>query len=119
MTYAGQLDRKVTFRQPAVDPTTQENAGYADAFTRRARVQPLKGGEGVQASRMAGNQPVILFLRRDNWTDQVTNAWQAYDARAATDSPPVAIKWDVTSVIHSEDRKWVEVQAIQRLGGDV
>jgi head-tail adaptor len=118
VTYAGQMNRKVTFRRQTRD-VNGEASGYEDVVTREARVQPLKGGEGVQASRLAGKQPVVIFVRRDNTTKLIDNGWQAYDTRAAADSPPVYIRWDVTSVIVSEDLKWVEAQAIQHLGGDV
>ncbi len=114
----GQLDRRVTFRAPST-AADGESAGYVDVVTRRARVQPLKGGEAVQASRMAGRQPVIITVRRDALTATIDNAWQAVDARDLADvGEAAAIKWDVTSSIHTEDRVWVEVQAVQLKGGD-
>lgn len=118
MTHAGQLDRRVTFRRPTTD-ADGEAAGWSDVVTRDARVQPLKGGESVQASRMAGRQPVIITVRRETATKAIDNGWQAVDARALGDSPPVTIAWDVTSSILTEDEEWVEVQAVQLKGGDV
>lgn len=111
MTEAGQLDRSVTFRQRAADANGSRTGAWADVVTRAARVQPLRGGEGVQAARLAGQQPVIITVRRDATTATIDNAWSVRDARNS------AIVWDVASVILTEDRAWVEVLAVQRLAG--
>jgi len=118
MTEAGDLNRRVTFRRPTTD-ADGEAAGWSDVVTRDARIQALKGGENVQASRMAGRQPVIIIVRRDTLTKGIDNAWQAVDARELADSPDSATKWDITSRIVTEDLRWVEVQAVQLKGGDV
>jgi head-tail adaptor len=119
VTHAGQFKRRITFRAQAVDPTTQENAGYADVATRDARVEPLRGQESVQAARMAGKQPVRITVRRENALEGVDNSWQAKDARTAADSPPVTIAWDILSAQVTEDNRWIEIEAVQRKGGDV
>lgn len=112
MTEVGQLDRRVSFRQRALDDNLERGGDWATIFTRFARVQPLKGGEGVQAARLAGQQPVVIFIRRDPVTATVDNGWLAFDAL------DTATKWDVQSVIASEDREWIEVLAVQHRGGD-
>lgn len=112
MTDAGQLNRRVTFRQRAVDDNAERGGAWANVFTRFARIQPLKGGEGVQAARMAGDQPVIITIRKDAETATVDNGWSAFDALATS------TKWDVKSVIATEDRQWIEVLAVQHRGGD-
>lgn len=119
MTHAGQFKRRLTFRRPAVDPVTEENAGYADVATRDARVEPLRGQESVQAARMAGKQPVRIAVRNERALSGIDNSWQAKDARAAADSPPVVIAWDILSAQITEDGRWIEIEAVQRKGGDV
>lgn len=111
MTRAGQLDRRVVFQQRALVGAVR-NGDWTAVVTRDARIQPLKGGEAVQAARMSGRQPVIIAVRRDAVTAAIDNSYRAVDARDATQV------WDVVSKILTEDRAWVELQAIQRLGTD-
>lgn len=111
MTAAGQLDRSVTFRQRAAGSNGARTGAFADVVTRAARVSPRLGGEGVLAARMAGQQPVIITVRRDATTETVDNAWSIRDARDTT------IIWDVASVIRTEDRAWIEILAVQRMAG--
>lgn len=118
MTHAGQLDRKITFRQQTTD-ANGEASGYADYVTREARVEPLRGSESVQAARLAGKQPVKIIIRRDTTTKRIDNSYQAKDARAAADSPPVVIAWDISSAYPSEDLHWMHFEAVQLKGGDV
>lgn len=111
MTTAGQLDRRVTFRQRAAGANGARTGAWTDIVSRDARVAPKLGGEGVLAARMAGQQPVIITVRRDTTTETVDNAWSIRDARETT------IVWDVASVIRTEDREWIEVLAVQRMAG--
>jgi head-tail adaptor len=111
VTGAGQLDRRVAFRQRAAGSNGALTGAWTDVVTRDARIQPLKGGEGVQAARMAGQQPVIITVRRDATTETVDNSWSARDARDTT------IVWDIASVIRTEDRAWIEILAVQRMAG--
>ena len=110
MTHAGQLDRKVIFYQRALDENGDRLGALTAVVTRQARVQPLKGGEAVQAQRMAGQQPVIITVRRDGTTKTIDNSFEAEDARDET------VKWDVQSTIITEDLQWVEILAVQRRG---
>lgn len=113
MTHAGQLDRSVTFKQRALDANNERLGDLTDVCTRDARVQPLKGGEAVQAQRMAGQQPVIITVRCDALTRSIDNGFEAFDARTA------GIAWDVQSAIVTEDQVWVEILAVQRKGQPV
>lgn len=111
MTGAGNLDRRVTFRQRAADANGSRTGPWADVVTRAARIVALKGGEGVQAARMAGQQPVIITVRRGRATAAVDNS---YSIRDADDLSTI---WDVTSKITTEDRAWVEILAVERPAG--
>jgi hypothetical protein len=113
VTRTGQLDRSVTFSQPGLDANGERLGDLAEVCTRDARVQPLKGGEAVQAQRLAGQQPVIITVRCDSLTRTIDNSFEASDAREA------AIAWDIQSTILTEDRVWVEILAVQRRGQPV
>lgn len=108
MAEAGQLNRRVTFQVQGGDGDSP--GGFYDVVTRDARVQPLRGGEVYQGQRMAGQQPVKLFVRRDATTKTIDNAWRAYDYRDST------VRWDIQSSQVTEDMRWVEIWALERLG---
>lgn len=112
MTHAGQLDRRVQLQRRAETANGVRDGDWATVVTRDARIQPLKGGEAVQAARLAGRQPVVITVYRDSLTKTADNAWRAVDERDAT------LIWDITSKIVSEDLVWVELLAVQRLGDD-
>jgi hypothetical protein len=108
MPEAGQLQRRITFQVQGGDGDSP--GGYYDAVTRNARVQPLRGGETYQGQRMAGQQPVKLYVRRDGTTKQIDSSYRAFDARDS------AIRWDIQSAQVTEDLMWVEIWALERLG---
>ncbi len=110
MTEAGQLNRRVTFQQQALDANNDRLGAWTDVVTRDARVQSLKGTEAVQGQRLAGVQPVVIYVRRDTLTKAVDNSYRAVDARDST------IVWDITSKVVSEDLCWVEILATERTG---
>lgn len=112
MTDAGQLDRRVVFLQRSADANGSRTGAFVEVVRRNARIAPLKGGESVQAARMAGQQPVIVTVRRDALTAAIDNSYRAQDARA-----PYGV-WNVTSAILTEDRQWVELLAVEYKGGD-
>lgn len=109
-TNAGELTRRVTFQQRGLDANSDRLGPLAPAVTRSARIQPLKGSEAVQASRMAGLQPVIITIYRDSLTKLIDDSYEAVDARDSS------IAWDITSAIITEDLAWVEILAVQRKG---
>jgi head-tail adaptor len=106
----GQLDRRVTFQVQGGDGDSP--GAFYDVVTRDARVQPLRGGETYQGQRMAGQQPVKIWVRRDATTKRIDNAYRAFDARDAT------IVWDIQSSQVDEDLQWVEIWALERHGHD-
>lgn len=104
------LDKKLTFRRQTVDQNG-EASGFEDVATRMGKVEPLKGQESVQASRMAGEQPVRIRVRQDSLTEQIDNSWQVKDFH----KPEVS--WDIYSAF-TEDR-FVVCEAKRHMGGDV
>jgi hypothetical protein len=79
---AGELTRRVTFQRRPLDDFSAAQP-WEDGPTRSAKVMPLKGGEGVKQQRLAGEQPVVIVVRRDSGTRAIDNSWRAYDARRA------------------------------------
>ena len=105
------MTRRVAFQTRGLDVNDDPLGDWVTQVTRDARIQPLKGGEGVQAQRLEGAQPVIITVRRDSVTRTIDNAWRAVDARDATQV------WGVTSAIWNEAEDMIEVMALQRRGG--
>jgi head-tail adaptor len=56
-------------------------SAWQNQFERRADIRPLRGGEGVQAQRLVGTQPVIIIVRSDSETRQVTSDWRAVEMK--------------------------------------
>lgn len=54
---------------------------FSTVFTCAAEYLPLRGGEGVVASRLQGVQPYIVRVRSSAAARAVTPAWQITDAR--------------------------------------
>lgn len=54
---------------------------FTTVFTCAAEYLPLRGGEGVVASRLQGIQPYIVRVRSSAATRAVTTAWQIKDTR--------------------------------------
>lgn len=108
MIGAGQMTRRVLFSQRALDANGDALGPYEPKAERSARVQALRGGEAVQEQRLAGQQPVIITVRADGATRTIDNGFEARDVHDAS------IVWDVQSKIETEDRRWIEVLAVQR-----
>lgn len=111
MTEPGDLTRKVTFQRQAADTDGLRFGAWTDVVTRQAKIIPKIGGEAVNAQRIEGNQPVVIFVRRDSATLAIDNSYRAVDARHA------ATVWNVASVIWNEAEDMIEVLAIQHKGG--
>jgi head-tail adaptor len=83
---AGELRELIAFdvRQVVLDAYGNERSTFVEQFQRPARVQPLRGGEAVQQSRLEGIQPVLIIVRYDPQTILVQVSWQARDVRRGT-----------------------------------
>lgn len=81
MTSAGNLRFRVSFQKK----TPQDDGGgatlgdWAQQFVRWAAIQPLRGGETVQAERLTGTQPVLIIVRADSETRTITTGWRAVE----------------------------------------
>ncbi len=97
---AGELRERVTFgKRPSTDDGYgNEEGSWQDQFTVAARIQPLKGGEGVQAARLAGTQPVIIRVRWSADTVLIAPAWRAVDARSS-------IQYQIKSIMNADEKK--------------
>lgn len=110
MTTASDLTRRVIFQQRGSDANGDPLGAWTNGPARWAKVLQLKGGEGVQAQRLEGNQPVIITVRRGPETRSIDNSYRAVDAR-----DPATI-WSVTSATWNEADGMMEILAVQRRG---
>lgn len=106
MIGAGSLEERVAF-----DPPSSSADGYGGetkswntgaAVTRRAHFLWLRGGETVQAARLAGRQPVVATVRKDSGTVTIDGTWRMRDLRRD-------VTYAVRSVVESNDRLWLEI----------
>jgi SPP1 family predicted phage head-tail adaptor len=83
---AGELRDLVAFerRDELDDGYGNVDGAWVEQFRTAARIQPLKGGEAVQAARLAGTQPVVIRVRYCAAARSVAPAWRARDVRSGT-----------------------------------
>lgn len=81
---AGELRERVAFEyRAAVDDGygNEVSGDWTLGFRCAARIKPLRGGESVQAARLAGKQPVAITVRVSSNTRAVTTDWRVRDTR--------------------------------------
>ncbi len=107
---AGDLRFRVLFQKMAAGDATYGTAdgAWQDQFTRWARIIQQRGGEEVQAQRLAGTQPAIIIVRYDSQTKTITPAWRALHQ---VDGQTVATYALKTAVDVEGDRKFWTMQA--------
>ena len=100
MASAGLLHERIAFDE--VVETQGEGGGTVSGFQERfvvwARRRYLRGGEGVQAARLEGKQPLILTIRRSSQSQRITSEWRARDVRSG-------VVYEIRSVEPTEDRR--------------
>jgi SPP1 family predicted phage head-tail adaptor len=84
---AGDLDRRIAFDAPVVgdDGHGGEVNGWTsddDAVKVSAHIRYLRGGETVQAERLAGRQPAVITVRRSSQTRLIDTSWRVRDAQS-------------------------------------
>jgi head-tail adaptor len=101
---AGNLHRRVAFdiRSEATDEYGNVLGDWSEEFAVSARIQYLRGGETVMASRLEGRQPVVLTVRRSPVTAEIETSWRARDARSGE-------TFNIRSIVATEDRAWFDI----------
>ena len=102
---AGTLRERVTFEkrnEPVDDGYGNVLEAWGDSFTVAARIMPLKSGEEVIASRLAGRQPVLITVRRSIATLGLTTECRATDARTGT-------VYNIRTVTPTEDKVAIDL----------
>jgi head-tail adaptor len=81
MPAIGAMRARVTFEVKTEQdgPGGGVRSAWVRQFTRWARVIPQRGGEEVQAQRLAGVQPVLIIVRNDSDTQKITPDWRAVE----------------------------------------
>lgn len=82
---APDLRDRVRFESRDTTPDEYGNVqagAFVARFVRPARIEPLRGGEGVIAARLEARQPALIIVRSDTQTRQITNDWRAIDDRS-------------------------------------
>lgn len=104
MTDSGDLRERVAWdrRVQVDDGEGNTEADFAEVFRCWGGFTPLRGGEAVLASRLEGRQPVVVRLRASSQSRSIASDWQMRDLRTG-------IAYAVRSVIHTPDRKWIDV----------
>lgn len=97
---AGELRERVAFDQRATvsDGYGNRQSTFVEQFSRPARIQPLRGGEQVQASRLTGTQPVIIRVRYDSQTKIIAPEWRARDTRSG-------LAYSIKSLMNTDEHK--------------
>lgn len=116
MIAAAEFTRRVTFQQRANDANGDPVDDWNDIVSRSAKIQPLKltnvkTAETVIDQRLQGNQPVVIYVRRDTTTKAIDNTYRAVDAR----NPEII--WAISSAIWNEPENIMEFLAVQRRNG--
>lgn len=81
---AGDLVYRVAFDKkggPASDGAGGTTRAFAEQFQCRAGFIHLRGGETVQAARLAGQHPQVISVRSSAQTRDVTTDWRIRDVR--------------------------------------
>jgi len=82
----GDLRQRITFqrRLTASDGYGNHQGDWADLFTRWASINPTRGGEEIQAGRIAGKATWDLWMRNDGQGREVVTGDRAIDQRDKT-----------------------------------
>ena len=102
---AGHLRERFAFDMRAA--AADDGAGntldaWAQVSVAAGGMTPLRRGEAVQASRLAGVQPYILQVRASSDSRCVTPAWRARNTRTG-------VTYNIRTVEPSADRSMIEM----------
>jgi hypothetical protein len=71
----------------------------------------VRGAEQVVSQRLQGEQPVVIYVRREALTKDIDNSFRALDAR----NPSTV--WAISSAIWNEAEDLMEFLAVERRNG--
>jgi SPP1 family predicted phage head-tail adaptor len=103
---AGRLNQRVAFESPddASNGAGGTLEGWAAEFTVWAGYRRLRGGETVQAARLAGSQPTVITVRTSSQARRITTDWRARDDRTGE-------IFNIRAIIETDDRAMLEITA--------
>lgn len=104
MKGAGRLFERAAFDYPTSNDDGQggREEGWTEAFVCAANFKYLRGGETVQAARLAGRQPVVVTIRQSSLSREVTHEWRMRDTRRGD-------LYNIRSIVPSDDRMYLEL----------
>lgn len=107
MATAGTLTNRIRFdsRAPTSDKYGGSESAFIPGFEVWAEKKFLRGTEAVQASRLAGKQPVLITVRSSNQSRAIDTNFRAVDARSGE-------TYNITAVNPTQDRQWIEILAV-------
>lgn len=98
------LFEAVAFDAPT--PQADGQGGREDGWTQghacRAQFLYLRGGETVQAARLAGRQPVVVTIRQCDAARLITPEWRMRDTRRSD-------VYNIRSIVPTDDRMYLEL----------
>lgn len=112
MSGAGALRERVIFQSRMPDAGGDGAGNFEDAFEERFRcaaaITPLKGGEAVQASRLAGVQPFIIRVRYSAASREATPDWRILNTRL-NDTKGAPVTYNIRSLMNLDlKRKYLD-----------
>ncbi|UIK05009.1 head-tail adaptor protein [Neorhizobium galegae] len=107
MSPASNLNQRVAFdalvRSPDGHGGTTTGWGAPEAAVMAwAHFRYLRGGEAVQAARLAGRQPMVVTIRKSAAAAQITNDWRMRDVCTG------AI-YNIRAIVPTDDRGFLEL----------
>ena len=81
MSRSNRMRDRVRFDQRALDANQMRIGPWEEGFTVWAETVWLRGGEGVQAQRLEGKQPVVFSIRDSAQARTITEGFRAVDTR--------------------------------------
>lgn len=106
MTDAGELRERIAFQQRGRDADDRPT-DWTDAFSRLAKVTPLRGGETVIGERLKGSQPYVVRVYADPQTRQVNAGWRCRVVRAGV--LPADAVLQIKSATADEANVWLDL----------
>ncbi len=71
----------------------------------------MRGGEGVQAQRLVGTQPVLIIVRSDSESREITSDWRAVEMKDGT-----AVRYYALQLVEDMERERKFITMIAEAG---